>query len=140
METLTTAPWLWLLAAAATIFVLFKKNLIPMPNFLRRPFEELISSQIVTDRLDNTTVADWIRKNNVAQNPVQVLLVKCTQNYLSKLGYRQPQNIDAERNLLFIMTAKDSNKILKFQLVSFGSMDENLQRLFNGKDELLLTD
>lgn len=142
-EIFESAAWLWILsvaAAGAVIFVLAKKNLLPLPNFLRRPFEELLSTQIVTDNLNGAAVAQWARENNGSRNPVQVLLVKCTGNYLSKLGFRPPEELDAEHNLIFVLTAKDSGKVLKYQLVSFATMDERLSEMFNGRDELLLTD
>ena len=143
-KILTASPWMWFLitivTVGATLVILFKKNLFPLPNFLRRSFEELMSTQIVADELNESMIAQWIKKNNAAHKSVQVLLVKCTRSYLNKLGYRPPESLDSEHNLIMILVDKGNNKVLKFQLVSFGSLNEKLQRLFNGKDEIILTD
>ena len=138
MILLTTTPtWLWILpgagAAGATGLALFKSGIF------RREFEELMRDQITMDELNRAAVVRWIKKNRGSET-VQVLLVKCTEKYLSKLGYKPPKELDAEHNLLLIMTVKDSDRVLKIQLVSFGSMERELQAKFKGEDELLITD
>lgn len=133
----------WFFAIIAMTFfifmIMFKKNWLPLPSFLHRSFDELLNSQMVIDELSKVQVTEWIQKNR-APKPIQVLLVKCTHDWLEKLGYCPQEDLDSEHNLIFIMTEKDSDKILKLQLVSCSYLDSNLKKLFQGKDELLLTD
>ena len=137
-----TLPWwAWSLivavGAGVTLFVLFQKRCLPLPEFLKQPFERLLDEQIVMDELSGSEIVRHAQSYTV---PVQILLVKCTQKWLSKLGYRPPEGIDSEHNIIMIVTEKiSSGKILKVQLVSFGSMEEKLATLFRGKDEILLT-
>ena len=135
-----TLPWwAWLIAGAGvTLVVLFQKKYLPLPEFLKQPFERLMNEQIVMDELSGSEIVRHAQSYTV---PVQILLVKCTQKWLSKLGYRPPEGIDSEHNIIMIVTEKISRgKILKVQLISFGSMEEKLATLFMGKDEILLTE
>lgn len=135
--------WTWFLIATAAsgvaILVLYKLNLIPIPSSWHRSFEDLMRDQITTDELGREEVVRWIKKNHGSET-VQVLLVKCTEKYLSKLGYKPPKELDAEHNLLLIMMVKDSDRILKIQLVSCGSMEQKLKDMFKGGDEMLIID
>ena len=143
--TIPHAGWLGLLAlmgGGATWFTLQRRKQKSIEeNIRKQSWEELLKNQIAVEVFDDKELATWIRANRAAYTQGrQMILVRCTETWMTKLGYAANTGIDTDKNVIACIIDMTSGEIVCAQLFNFGKMDDKTAEHFKGRDELFLND
>lgn len=103
-------------------------------------FKDLISNQVVMDTANGRLLAAWFRENaNDAEGtPVFFLAKPCAQT-VEMFGLDAiPQGLDITHNLLQVVVDEGKKLPVAMRMVSFGSIDADLEKAFNGRNFLVV--
>lgn len=104
-------------------------------------FADLISSQVVMDTLNGRQLAAWFRQNaSAAKGTPAFFLAKPCAQVVKMFGLDAiPQELDVAHNLLQVVVDKEKMLPVAMRMVSFETMDAELEKAFNGKDFILVS-
>lgn len=103
-------------------------------------FNDLISNQIVMDTANGRVLAAWFRENEKATTgtPVFFLAKPCAQT-VEMFGLDAiPQKLDVTHNLLQVVVDEEKKLPVAMRMVSFESIDADLEKAFNGQNFLVV--
>ena len=103
-------------------------------------FNDLISNQIVIDTANGRALAAWFRENEkaTAGTPVFFLAKPCAQT-VEMFGLDAiPQELDLAHNLLQVVVDEKEKLPVAMRMVSFESIDADLEKAFNGQNFLVV--
>lgn len=103
-------------------------------------FKDLIANQVVMDTVNGRGLAAWFRENAKASTgtPVFFLAKPCTQT-VEMFGLDAiPQELDVTHNLLQVVVDEEKKLPVAMRMVSFGSIDADLEKAFNGQNFLVV--
>lgn len=103
-------------------------------------FQNLISDQVVVNVANGHILAVWFRDNAAAAKgtPVFFLAKPCSQT-VEMFGLDAiPQELDVAHNLLQVVVDKEKKLPVAMRMVSFGTIDEDLEKAFNGQNFLIV--
>ena len=129
-------------AALALVQALQEENTEDGSVFTKESFEELIQQQIVLAEVSGSRLAPWYREIQQQSNKNLVFfLCKLTQETQTMLGIMNvPEELDRSHYLVQAAVDRDACSPVAIRLVSFGAMAESLEKLFAGKDFIILED
>ena len=145
ITTISQAGWLGLLAllggGATWLTMQRRRKKSVEENIRKQSWEELLKNQIAVEVFDDKELAKWIRANRAAYTQGrQMLLVRCTEDWMTKLGYMSKTGIDADKNVIACIIDMANGEIICAQLFNFGTMHDKTAERFRDKDELFLSD
>lgn len=103
-------------------------------------FQDLITHQVVMDTANGRALAAWFRENAKAatETPVFFLAKPCAQT-VEMFGLDTiPQELDVTHNLLQVVVDEGKKLPVAMRMVSFESIDADLEKAFNGQDFLVV--
>lgn len=103
-------------------------------------FQDLISNQVVMDTANGRVLAAWFRENAKAAKgkPVFFLAKPCAQT-VGMFGLDAiPEELDITHNLLQVVVDEAEKLPVAMRMVSFGTIDEDLEKSFNGQNYLVV--
>lgn len=131
----------WLIAAVVgggcAVFAIKKGILSPSKSALIS-VEDLVRNQIVDDEFDGRSLLAWVKRKR-PQGDFKIIVVKPTAAWIKRLGLKDAQSIDANKNLIGCMMDAKSEEILDMQLFSFSSISKKIRDNFKGSDEFVVT-
>ncbi len=131
----------WLIAAVVgggcAVFAIKKGILSPSKSALIS-VEDLVRNQIVDDEFDGRSLLAWVKRKR-PQGDFKIIVVKPTAAWIKRLGLKDAQSIDANKNLIGCMMDAKSEEILDMQLFSFSSISKKMRDNFKGSDEFVVT-
>lgn len=103
-------------------------------------FQDLISNQVVMDTVSGRILADWFRENGKAAKgtPAFFLAKPCGQTAEMFGLDAVPQELDVTHNLLQVVVDEEEKLPVAMRMVSFGTIDADLEKSFNGQNFLLV--
>lgn len=131
----------WLIAAVVgggcAVFAI-KKGVLSPSKSAHMSVEDLVRNQIVDDEFDGRSLLEWVKRKR-PQGDFKVVVVKPTAAWIKRLGLKDAQSIDAEKNLIGCMMDAKVETVLDMQLFSFSSMSSKMRDNFKGSDEFVVT-
>lgn len=103
-------------------------------------FTDLISNQVVMDTVNGRQLAAWFRENaHAAKGTPAFFLAKPCKQTAEMFGLDSiPQELDLEHNLLQVVVDEKEKLPVAMRMVSFGTIDADLEKAFNGQNFLLV--
>ena len=100
-----------------------------------QPWSELQKRQVTLDKLTPSEVVRWIDscKADMDENR-RMFLLKATNEWVHKLGYECPKDLEPETNLIALLGDAEKGDISHLRLFSFAEADERIMGMFDGKD------
>lgn len=106
------------------------------PYFLP-DFQELVSNQKTVDELNTVEILEWIREiKKSSPEELIYILAYPTKEIVEKYRIANvPGTVDVKHNLLLLAVRKRNYRPVNMHLISFGTMDPELERtLFHGEE------
>lgn len=105
----------------------------PIPG--RKPWTDLMSSQVVKDQFKISDILSWINgiKDTLTEND-KIFLFKSTKENVEKAGFLYSDKIDPNTNVIACVINAEKNTISHTLLFSFGSASEKVNDLFADYD------
>ncbi|MCI6435575.1 MAG: hypothetical protein MR828_12625 [Clostridiales bacterium] len=103
-------------------------------------FSDLIANQEVLETANGRMLASWFRENADAAKgtPLFFLAKPCAQT-VEMFGLDTiPQELDTTHNLLQAVVDEEKKLPVAMRMVSFGSIDADLEKAFNGQNFLVV--
>lgn len=103
-------------------------------------FDELVKHQKTVDEMNVQEILNWVNdvKKNTNDETIYIIAYPTKENIQKYQLTGFPDTMDTKHNLLFLALKKRDYTPIKLQLISFGSCDENVEKLFNGDDYTIL--
>ena len=106
----------------------------------RKNWNELISTQILRDQLTVKDLVMWINtfKPELTQDDC-IFVFKANKVNVERTGYEYSEMIDDNTNYIACVINQKNNTISHQQLFTFGTVDEQLNKLFGDYDYAKIT-
>lgn len=111
-----------------------------VPEDSRYSWEVLMKSQKSLDELRIADVLEWVNgcKSTLKEGD-NLFLFKATKSNITKIGYKYPEQVDSDTNMIACVINTESGDVTNVQLFTFGIISEKVDKLFAGCDYAVIT-
>lgn len=128
-----------LLGAGIAIFILRHHHQSTPHKPWLKPWTDLMEHQVIEEEFDGRSLARWVKAHLDDYTEGRVMLaVKCTEAWVSRLGYEYPEDLDEQKNIIAFLCDQTSGETIHIQLFSFGSIGEKINAELGTKGEMVI--